>query len=309
MADRRNLRKGYALVVAGAVCLGMLGVVGRILYAEIDTPVTLVQYRAFFGTAVLFGAMLLFSRHALFIAKRDIPFFAVYGLLSIGLNSFCYFSAIQKIGISLAVVLLYTYPVFLMILSIFFLKEPLTGIKIFALLASLAGVILLVAHGGVWVSRVSRMGVFYGLGAGFFSALYSLFGKKALARYQPATVLFYALFFGSLFFLLWGGATGELKTRFSPKTWFWLFVLGVGPSMLGYFFYTMGLKFVEASRAGIVANVEVLAAVLGAFVFFGEHLSARQALGGTLVLSGAMGVQWEEMRQRGKKGGEAPQEM
>jgi len=304
LAGREELRKGYALVAAGAACLGMLGVVGRILYTEIDTPVTLVQYRAFFGTAALFLGLLVFARPSLVIEKKDIPFFALYGLLSIGLNSFCYFSAIQKIGISLAVVLLYTYPVFLMILSIFFLKEPLTGIKVFALLASLAGVILLVVHGGLWVSRVSRIGVFYGLGAGFFSALYSLFGKKALNRYRPATVLFYALVFGSLFFLLWGVSVGELKTHFSPRIWFWLFVLGVGPSMLGYFFYTMGLKYVEASRAGIVANVEVLAAVLGAFLFFNEHLTARQALGGALVLSGAVGVQWEEMRQRGRKGGE-----
>ncbi len=304
MADSRDIRKGYALVVAGAVCLGMLGIVGRILYAEIDTPVTLVQYRAFFGTGVLFLVMFLFATPALAIERRDLPFFALYGLLSIGLNSLCYFSAIQKIGISLAVVLLYTYPIFLMILSLFILKEPLTGIKIFALLVSLAGVVLLVAHGGVWDNRVSRSGVFYGLGAGFFSALYSLFGKKALVKYSPATVLFYALLFGSLFFLFWGILGGGLRTHFSLRTWFWLFVLGVGPSLLGYFLYTMGLEYVEASRAGIVANVEVLAAVLGAFVFFDEHLATRQVLGGALVLSGAVGVQWEEMKRREGKGGE-----
>ncbi len=299
-----EIRKGYALVIAGSVCLGMLGVVGRILYTQIDTPITLVQYRAFFGTAVLFGALFIFYRPLLVIRRHDVLFFALYGLLSIGLNSFCYFSAIQQIGIGPAVVLLYTYPVFLMILSVFFLKEPLTGIKVLALLASLAGVILLVAHGGLWLSRVSRTGILYGLGAGFFSALYSLFGKKALVRYRPATVLFYALFFGSFFFLCWGLSVGRLQTRFSPRTWFWLFVLGVGPSMLGYFFYTAGLKYVEASRAGIVANVEVPAAVLGALIFFNEHLTAFQVLGGALVLSGAVGVQWEEMRPRRRKGGE-----
>ncbi len=303
MADKRALQKGYGLVIAGAVALGMLGIVGRLLYREIDTPVTLVQYRAFIGTLVLLAGLLIFARPLFAIRKRDIPFFALYGLLSIGLNSFCYFSAIQKIGISLAVVLLYTYPVFLMVLSALFLKEPLTKVKVFALTASLAGVILLVMHNGMWTNHLNRTGVLYGLGAGFFSALYSFFGKKALARYQPATVLFYALLFGSLFFLLWGMATGSLQTRFTPRTWFWLFVLATGPGLTGYFLYTMGLQHVEASRAGVVATVEVLAAVLGAYLFFDERLSLRQAAGGALVLSGAVGIQWEAIKWK-KKGGE-----
>jgi len=300
LANRAEIRKGYGLVVTGAVALGMLGIVGRILYREIDSPVTLVQYRAFFGTITLLIGLMIFARPLLRIRKRDVPFFALYGLLSIGLNSLCYFSAIQKIGISLSVVLLYTYPVFLMILSFFILKEPLTGIKVFALLASMMGVILLVVHEGLWASHISRLGIFYGLGAGFFSALYSLFGKKALARYRPATVLFYALLFGSLFFLLWGMFTGKIQTRFTPRSWFWLFVLGVGPSLLGYFLYTVGLQYVEASRAGVVATVEVLAAVLGAFVFFDERLSLRQAMGGALIFSGAVGIQWEEMKRHEK---------
>ena len=305
MADKRALRKGYGLIIAGAVALGMLGIVGRLLYREIDTPVTLVQYRAFIGMLVLLAGLLIFARPLLVIKKKDIPFFAFYGLLSIGLNSFCYFSAIQKIGISLAVVLLYTYPAFLMILSALFLKESLTGVKIFALAACLTGVILLVAHKGMWTSHINRMGILYGLGAGFFSALYSLFGKRALARYQPATVLFYALLFGSLFFLLWGTATGSLQTKFTPRTWFWLFVLAAGPGLTGYFLYTLGLQHVEASRAGVVATVEVLAAVLGAYLFFDERLSPRQALGGALVLFGAIGIQWEAIKLK-KKGGEVP---
>jgi len=305
LTNKNALQKGYGLIVLGAVALGMLGIVGRLLYREIDTPVTLVQYRAFIGMLVLLTGLLIFARPLLVIRKKDIPFFAFYGLLSIGLNSFCYFSAIQKIGISLAVVLLYTYPVFLMILSALFLKEPLTRAKAFALAASLTGVILLVSHRGMWASHVNRMGILYGLGAGFLSALYSLFGKKALIKYQPATVLFYALLFGSLFFLLWGIATKSLQTSFTPQTWFWLIVLATGPGLMGYFFYTMGLQYVEASRAGVVATLEVLAAVLGAYLFFDEHLSLRQAAGGALVLSGAIGIQWEAVKLR-KKGGEIP---
>jgi len=40
--------------------------------------------------------------------------------------------------------------------------------------------------------------------------------------------------------------------------------------------------------------------VLGAFVFFDERLSLRQAMGGALILSGAVGIQWEEMKRHEK---------
>ena len=74
MADKRALRKGYGLIIAGAVALGMLGIVGRLLYREIDTPVTLVQYRAFIGMLVLLAGLLIFARPLLVIRKRIFPF-------------------------------------------------------------------------------------------------------------------------------------------------------------------------------------------------------------------------------------------
>ena len=76
-----------------------------------------------------------------------------------------------------SVVLLYTAPFFVMVLSVLFFREKLTFRKVFALLLSFAGCILVVGLTGAEARSVGGETVLIGLCAGFGYSLYSIFGK------------------------------------------------------------------------------------------------------------------------------------
>jgi drug/metabolite transporter (DMT)-like permease len=118
------------------------------------------------------------------------------------------------------------------------------------------------------------------------AASYSLFGKKATSKYDSWTVVAYAFGFGALFLLFFRNPLTLLSPDYPEITWLWIFTLAIVPTLLGYSFYTKGLKYLEASRAGIIATWEVVVASVLAFIFFGEKLTLVQISGAVLILWG-----------------------
>ena len=108
------------------------------------------------------------------------------GMLSIVLINVLYFMTIESTTLSLAVILLYTAPCFVMILSAILFREKITPRKAGAFLLALLGCAC--TTGGLDASSFSVFGILTGVGSGFCYALYTIFGNIALKKYHPLTV-------------------------------------------------------------------------------------------------------------------------
>jgi drug/metabolite transporter (DMT)-like permease len=75
--------RAVVTVLAGATLLGSLGAWGRAVYRYEGNPMTVVTWRALIGAAALAGLLAIIQPHLLRIRSRDIPFFALYGLLGL----------------------------------------------------------------------------------------------------------------------------------------------------------------------------------------------------------------------------------
>ncbi|BDG60221.1 DMT family transporter [Caldinitratiruptor microaerophilus] len=278
--------KGYALVLLAAVLWGSLGIVGRRLYAGGLSPEVAVTYRSL-GTAVFLGAYLGLVRPALLaVRSRDLPFLALYGLVSVGLYNLLYFTAIRLIPVATAAVLLYTAPLFVAILGRVLFDEPLTPAKWVLLLVTLVGTALAAGAYDLTQVRLNATGLLAGLGAGFTYGLYSIFGKYGLGRYSPWTLVLYTQIAGTAVVAPLAGAAALAAPLRRPDLWPALAYMILGPTLFAYAAYLGGLREIESSHASITATVEpVVAAILGAAVL-GEVLAWPQVLGIALVLGG-----------------------
>jgi drug/metabolite transporter (DMT)-like permease len=282
----RKETKGYLLVILGATFLGTIGIFGRLIYLHESDPLTVVTFRALIAFALLFFAKIVLDPDSLRIRRSDFIYFAIYGLLSVTLCFLLFFYAIKFTTIATATILLYTYPAFIVILSTIFLKEELTRSKLFALLLTFLGCILVVQVYFPSELKLNLKGIICGLGAGLGAGLYSVMGKKAVERYSALTVVTYALGFGSFFLVIARGVRPLYAVNYPTMTWVWIFALAIFSTLLGYSIYTRGLKYIEASRAGIVATWEVVVASFLAFVIFGEKLSVLQIFGVLFIFLG-----------------------
>ncbi|WP_059170904.1 DMT family transporter [Bacillus sp. FJAT-27445] len=241
------------------------------------------------GIRVAIAAILLAAigglryRNEMAIQLRDSWLFIGTGIFSIVFFNWSYFTALNMMDVSLAVILLYTAPIFVSVLSFFIFKEKFTITKLVAVGGTFLGCVLVAGFRG-GAGAVAPIGLLIGLGAGFGYALYSIFGKAALRKYKPFTITFYTFFVAALFLVpltrLW--EKGEVLLR--GETLLYGVGLGIIPTVVAYFLYTKGLEKTDSSTAAIIATVEPIVATMVGVFLYGEGIGILQLIGSALIL-------------------------
>ncbi len=293
LLDNSKQRLPYIYVLLGAALWGIIGLFIKELSQAGFSALQIVMLRVVSATVMLGCYLGLKNPRLLKIDLKDSMSFVGTGIFSTVFFSWAYFTTIEEVSLSIAVILLYTGPAFVVVLSRIFFKEPITSRKIGALLLTLLGCVLVVRVFPIGVEHISWYGILMGLGSGFGYALYSIFGKHALKKYHPLTVITYTFVFASAVMLPVSGVTISMSNLQSAHVWMNILGLGFFPTALAYYLYTMGLSMVESGRASIAATIEPLVAtLLGVFVF-NDVLSVFQVMGMLLVLAAVVLIQFK----------------
>ncbi len=272
--------RGYGLVLLAAVLWGLLGVFSKLALAEGLGPLEIAFWRALLGGGAFLVHARLSGRLKLQRAS-DIPAFAAFALVGVTLFYAALNIAIDKGGMSLAVILLYSAPAFVALLAFVLLKESLTPLKIVLVVLATVGVALVARSGGTGI-HATGAAVTWGLTAGLSYATYYVFGKWILRRYHPVTIYAFVMPLGAL------GLLPFVRLHaMSIQLWGTLGLMALLSTYLAYLAYYSGLRHVEASRAVLVATVEPVVATALAALLFGERLGGWGFVGGGLVLMAA----------------------
>lgn len=275
-----------AAILAAAALWGMIGLWNRRLMAAGLSPLSIVLVRNLGGMVLLVLFFVFRDRSVFRVERRHLKYFFGTGVVSVGFFTVCYFSCQKLCSLAVASILLYTAPSFVVLLAALLWKEPVTKKKLLALALTLAGCACVCGLFSSGLS-VTLPGVLLGLGAGFFYALYSIFGRYALAHYPPLTVTVWTfLFAGPASLVLLRPA--ELGAAFAgaPGVWGTALALAVFSTAAPYILYTWGLARTEPGRASILASLEPVVASLTGVLAFGEPMGPLTVLGILCVLAG-----------------------
>lgn len=274
------------LILFAGLLWGSMGLFVRRLNAHGLESMEIVALRAIVTCVALALFLLVYDKSLFKIKWRDIWCFLGTGICSIVFFNYCYFKAITLTSLSVAAVLLYTAPAIVMVLSYFLFHEKFTRRKLISLVMTFIGCVLVTGILGDTAS-LSVGGLLAGLGAGLGYALYSIFGRYALERgYHSLTITFYTFLTASLGTIVLSDmdSVGAVVTKDVP-TFLFSAAFGVVCTVTPYLTYTIGLKYVENSKAAIIASVEPVAATIFGIVIFKETPTISGILGVVLVLA------------------------
>lgn len=279
-------RLAFFLVLGAGIFWGCIGIFVRHFEALGLSSFELTFIRTFFS-ALIFVVFLFFYNRKLFkIRLKDIWIFLGTGFISVAVFSFCYFKAMELMSLSIAAVLLYTSPVFVMIFSMIFFRERLNFRKVTALVCSFMGC-LFVTGAIVGNFQITFQGMIFGVLSGICYALYSIFSRFALERgYDPLTILIYTFSIAgiAMIFVSRPSAIIDAVSKDSTEI-IWIIGFVFCSEIIPYALYTIGLKYMKSSTASIVVSVEpVVATVISALVFREEILFPWGYLGIMLVM-------------------------
>ena len=281
---KRNI--GPALILLAGCFWGSMGIFVRRLADYGFSSIQIVAIRVTLAALIFCMLLLIKDPSGFRISVKDIPLFLGLGFGSILFFTVCYFTAITMMPLSTAAILLYTSPIWIMLMSVLFFREKLTGRKLLALVLAFAGCVLV---SGIAGEGMTLPGLLVGLGSGIGYGLYSILGTVALRRYSPFTVTTYTFVFAALgSWLICRPA--EMLAKFAaapdlPGLVFFCFLTALVTAVIPFLAYTLGLQTVEASRAGILATVEPLVATLIGVAVFSEPLTLLSGLGILLILA------------------------
>jgi drug/metabolite transporter, DME family len=126
-------------------------------------------------------------------------------------------------------------------------------------------------------------GVLLALAAGLAYALYVLAAKASLGRSSPLPLAALTFTVAAVLLtpaLFWISKPGPQLAA----GWPWLLYLGGIATAGAYAMYTVGLRYVPASVAGVTTLLEPLTATILGVALFGERLGAGGWLGALLLL-------------------------
>ena len=289
--QRTSSAMGSTLIIAAGALWGTMGIFVRSLGAYGFDSIQISALRLC-AAALCFLLLLLARRGRGFrLQLRDLPLFLGLGVGSVGLMTCCYFAAIRMMTMSEAAILLYTSPIWVVLMSALFFHEKVTQRKLLALILAFGGCTLVSGLGG---GELNPLGVLVGVGSGVAYGLYSILGSVALRRYPPETVSAYTFFIAAIAVLLISRSV-ELVQKFAAADGLAGLILltlatGAVTAFVPFLIYTIGLNRVQASHAAILATVEPLVATVLGIIVYHEQLRTATLLGIACILGAILAL-------------------
>ena len=282
--EKKNI--GPILIILAGCFWGSMDIFVRKLTDFGFSSVQIVSIRVTLAALLFCVLLLIKDRSGFRISLRDLPLFIGLGFGSILFFTVCYFTAITMMPLSTAAILLYTSPIWIMLMSVLFFHEALSRRKLLALALAFAGCILV---SGISGEGITLAGLLVGLGSGIGYGLYSILGTVALRKYSPYTVTTYTFLFAALgSWLICKPA--DMISKFTASSdpaylGFFCILTALVTAVIPFLSYTLGLRSMEASRAGILATIEPMVATLVGILVFHESMTVLSGLGILLILS------------------------
>ncbi|MFI6832398.1 DMT family transporter [Kribbella sp. NPDC050241] len=278
---------GALFCLLSAAGFGAMAVFGKLSYDAGVSVDALLLVRFGLAGAVLLAIAL--ARGAL----RNLPRTAVLAGLGMGVFGYAaqaglYFSALARIDASLVALILYVYPVLVMAGAVVLRRERASRRRVWALGLALVGIGLVLS--GAATGRFDMVGALLALGAAIVYTGYILVGDRVDISPLALAALVCTGAFGT--FLLTGLVRGGTDLGFAPAGWLWLGALALVSTVAAILLFFAGMARVGPSVASILSILEPVVTVIAAAVVFGEVLTPIQWLGGALVLSAVLIVQW-----------------
>lgn len=222
------------------------------------------------------------------VSLRSIIYFAICGVFSSLAMCICYYYAITATSAAVAAVLLYTAPIFVMIMSLIFFKEKMTAKKTVCLILAVIGCAL--TSGIIGGIKGSILGVCIGLLSGVAYSLYSIVSTFALKDgSSPLACTAFSFTFAALAVqLLTSPVAIVQKIASAPNvigTVLYLILFSACTCVAPFVLYTLGLSRLKPDIAAILASTEpVVAALVGIFILK-QTPSVFQVIGIIAVIS------------------------
>jgi drug/metabolite transporter (DMT)-like permease len=291
--DARARRIGVLCILGSAVAFAIAPVFGKVAYAHGVDSLALLALR--FGSA----AVLLWAVVAARSLRRGLevpPRATALRILALGAlvlpgEVILYFTSLHHIGAGLAEVLLFLYPVWVVLITALVLRQPVSALVAGCSVAAVVGAALTV--GGV--DGVDVVGVLLAVGASLGFAAYVVLSGRLVHGIGSLHTTVLVVSGAAITFAVLALATGS-RGPTDVAGWAATAGLSLVGTVISFLLLTAGLARMPSTDAAVISTVEPAVAVVLGAVLLGEPVAVVQVLGVVVVLGSVAFLVRQESR-------------
>lgn len=270
--------KGYGEIITAAALWGTAGILVRMISDM--TALSIIFYRVALAFIILLFFLSLSGNLDKLRLKDKKLYLVLFSVLQIA-TMLTYFISIMEASVPVAVLLLYTAPLYVTAFSPLLLKERSTGKGWLALGFSIAGVILIIDPLKLDLS-LKLTGIIAGMLSGVSYAFQIMTSKYISKSYSGYSQAFWSFMIAALMLLPFAAVPLDIVSGNIG----YLILLAIFPTILAISLYFNGLNKVKAASASILGLIEPVSAVILSVLILHESISILELLGGALILMG-----------------------
>ncbi|WP_102694238.1 DMT family transporter [Rummeliibacillus pycnus] len=270
-----------------AIIIGVISVSTSAILVKLVTADSgvIAFYRMFFSVLLMTPTFLIYYRkEVLNIEKKDWIFSIIAGVF-LAFHFILWFESLRYTSVASSTVLVTLQPLFAIIGTFIFFKEPIAFKTVFSGIIAIAGSIL-ISWGDFKIGGLAFYGDMLALIACALVTGYMLFGQEVRSRVSLTTytIIVYTSSTVTLFFYIL--FKGESFGPYPTMDWVWFLLLAIVPNLLGHNLFNWSLKWVSANVISIAILFEPVGASILAYFIFNENLVLTQVVGGIIVIAG-----------------------
>lgn len=289
-----------------------------------------------FGSAVIFGLSFLFSKRALasaepfeLISFRFLTAFLIMtillllrlikvdykdknikGLMFLGLMEPVIYFIFETYGIkysssSQAGLMISLIPIFVVILSAYFLKERPSRPQLLFIILSVSGVMFIGLMGSSASGAGSLLGMFLLLGAVLSAAAFTIISRKLSRQFTPIELTYSMMAQGAVTFtvisiinhLRMNTITSFFKPLRNTDFIISIIYLGILSSIVAYFLINYTLSKIEASKSAVISNIATVVSISAGVIFLKESFQYYHIIGSIMILTGVWGTNYLDVKK------------
>jgi DME family drug/metabolite transporter len=291
-----RISRGYLIATVGTLIWSTTAILIRALNRSYGLPpLVLAFWRDILAASALFIVLAVFARKELYVQRKQVGFFLLYGFV-LSLYNMLWTISVSLNGAAVSTVLAYSSPAFTAVFGWLIFRERMSVLKMGLVMLSIIGCMFVagVFTAAQWHSNL--LGVLTGLTSGLLFAIYSLLGKAAVNRGLNSWVALTVTFAcAAMFLLLYNIVMPDAITANPNRVILWpgmgwqgwalLVLLAVGPTIGGYGLYNYSLNYLPASISNLIATTEPVFTGVQAFFILRERFQAFQIVGSVLILA------------------------
>ncbi|HAJ72150.1 MAG TPA: EamA family transporter [Methylophilaceae bacterium] len=293
----RHAFAGTLMVLVSSVAFSSKAILVKLAYAYHIDAASLIALRMAFSIPFFIGLMLWlrYTSVSTKLSRDDVIMLvflgAVAGYGSMWLN----FAGLQYVTAGLERVILFLYPTLVVLLSVVLHQHRITKYEVIALIASYAGVILVVGHDLSMPTAAAShilLGAGLVLGSAIVYALYLVLSGKLIPRLGALLFTAYTMSIASIASGVHFIATEPISAvMYLPLQVYWLsFVMALVATVLPSILLNMGIHRIGSNKASLVSSVGPVSTIFLAWIFLGESITLLQVVGTALVLLGVLAI-------------------